>query len=179
MAKETKITMDLSKLEGIRRKLGSNYIARVGILGADAAATHMEPKTVYDTQTGKPRRVAGTAAGGLTNAALGVIHELGSVTRGIPARSFLRLPIETKGKEIVQLLNSKAVKEMIGAGNMKGVFNLLAIKAEQIVQRAFETRGFGQWAPLKQATIEAKGSSAPLIDSAQLRQAVTSDVVER
>lgn len=179
MAKETKITIDLSKLEGLRRKIKTDLIARVGIMGQEAQKQHYDPINIYDTKTGERSRQAGKSAGGLTNAELGVIHEFGSATRNIPPRSFLRMPIETKGKEIVQLLAGKETRELIKKGELLSVFTLLGIKGEEIVQRAFETKGFGQWPPNKPATVDRKGSSAPLIDTGQLRRSITSDVVKK
>ena len=170
--------IDLSKLTRLRKKLGTNMIVKVGVLGADASAAHEEPVTKYDAKTGKPYRVAGFRSG-LTNAALAIIHIFGSITRGIPPRDFLRAPLLDKSKEIVQFLGNKEIKKLIEAGEKVQVFKLLGLKAEQIVYRAFVTGGFGKWPALKPQTIKRKGSSKPLIDTGQLPRSVSSEVVSK
>lgn len=158
MAKESKITIDLSGLEELRRQIGAGYYTRVGILGS---------KTDRTSDDG------GTA----TNAEIGVMMEFG--TEDIPPRSWLRFPIEYKMKELVQFMASASVRLKIEKNDIIGVFKLIGLKAEAIIQSAFASRGFGQWAPLQQSTIDAKGSNVPLIDTSQLRRAVSSDVVKK
>ena len=65
--RQTEITFNLDGLEELRKKLGDQYVARVGILGGHAARTDEES--------------------GLTNSEIGVIHEFGSDNAGIPPRS--------------------------------------------------------------------------------------------
>jgi hypothetical protein len=60
---------------------------------------------------------------------------------------------------------------------VKSAVKLLGVMGEETVQEAFATGGFGQWPALRPRTIQRKGSSRILIDSAQLRKAVTSRVV--
>lgn len=172
---DTKVFVDLSKLTKLRKKLGTDLVAKVGVMGADASAKHAESVTRYDTQTGKPYKIKG-AETALTNSQLAVIHEFGSVSAGIPIRSFLRMPIMEKSKEIVQYLGSKFVRGLIASGDIVQVFQLLGIKGEQIVQRAFESQGFGHWPSIKPDTARAKGSTGILIDTGQLRGAITSKV---
>lgn len=159
MSQQTRIRADTSKLEDLVKQLGSTYVARVGILGNKAATNHQETD--------------------LTNAELGVIQEFGSITANIPPRSFLRMPIETHEEEIVETLEKTGAKERIERGEIKGLYRQMGIAAEGVVQRAFATGGYGNWEPNKPATIAAKGSSAPLIDTAELRRSITSDVVKR
>jgi hypothetical protein len=111
----------------------------------------------------------------LTNAELGLIHELGSVERGIPKRSFLRMPISEKSKEILADAFKGAV-ELLAKGDIKGILKRLGIACEKWIQYAFATRGFGSWVPDQQETVRRKGSNAPLIDTAQLRRSIASQV---
>jgi phage gpG-like protein len=157
---ETKITADLSKLEDILKGLGGEYYARVGLLGADGSAPHDHKSD-------------------LTNAELGLIHEFGSFEADIRARSFLRMPLETKQDELVQAMGSGLVKEAINKGDTKKVYKILGMAAEGIVKDAFRTSGYGQWPPNTPETIAKKGSSKPLIDEGTLMASVTSDVVKR
>lgn len=178
MAKQTKINFNLDGLEKFRKTLGNDYVARVGILGANAGAPHMETVTAgYDTKTGKAIRKASSSESSLTNSEIGVIHEFGSESNGIPPRSFLRMPIEHFSKEILKSLSGTTAKALLERGDYKGIFALLGASAEGFVKLAFASSGFGQWPPNAPSTVAAKGSSRPLIDSGQLRDSITSDVV--
>ncbi len=128
-------------------------------------------------QAGKAglRKVVKGSKSTLTNAELGLIHELGSVERGIPKRSFLRMPISEKSKEILADA-FKGAPELLAKGDIKGILKRLGIACEKWIQTAFATRGFGSWAPDKQETARRKGSNAPLIDTAQLRRSIASQV---
>ena len=160
----TRINFDLSKLETLRKALGTAMGAKVGILGSGKAADEHP--------------------GGLTNVELGMIHEgmmheYGSATNNIPPRSFLRMPIEMKKAEIIKwLTTNEQVRKLIAAGEIEKVYQLLGVKGEEIVQEAFESGGFGQWPDIKEATKKAKGSSAILIQTGQLRRSITSEVVK-
>lgn len=155
--KQTKITFNLDGLEDMKKKIGNTYRTRVGFLGGKAITDH----------------------GSLTNAELALIHIFGSLTNNLPARDMLLMPIEKNRRELIGAISSGQMKAAFESGDYKKMFQLLGVKAEEFVQMAFDTGGFGLWAPLKPATIKAKGSSAILIHFAQLRRAVSSDVVEQ
>lgn len=154
--KQSKIRVNLDGLEEIKRKVGNTYRTRVGILGSNANRA---------------------ADSGINNATLGVIQMFGSVSRNIPPRDFLTMPIEHNKRDLIRGLGSGAMRDAFNRGDYKRMFELLGVKAEEFVQMAFETGGFGRWAPNAPSTIARKGSSAPLIDTGQLRRAITSDVV--
>jgi phage gpG-like protein len=156
---QTRIVADLSDLENLVKELGSTYVARVGILGAKATQQHEETT--------------------LTNGEVGTIHEFGSISNNIPARSFLRMPLEAKQKDIVQAMAGQQTQSYLEKGQIKNVYRNLGFFAEAFVKQAFASGGFGQWKPNKPATIARKGSDKPLIDSSQLRRSITSDVVKR
>lgn len=160
MAEQTKIRADLSQLESLLKQIGGEYVARVGILGSDAGEIH-------DTDSG------------LTNSELGLIQEFGSESRNIPARSFLRMPLETQQDTLIQTLDTGAVKDAIEQGDTKQVYKILGFAAEQIVKDAFNTGGFGNWKDNAQSTIDRKGSNKPLIDTGTLQRSITSDVVKK
>ncbi|PHS61072.1 MAG: hypothetical protein COB09_19175 [Thalassobium sp.] len=89
------------------------------------------------------------------------------------------MPIETKSKELMKAMSSKMVQAAFVNGNYEKVYALLGVKAEEIVQDGFATGGFGKWPALESSTIARKGSSGILIDTAELRKSVTSDVVRK
>lgn len=150
----SEMKLNLSGLDNLKKNLSKNWFAKVGYLGEKAGRD---------------------GDSSINNPTLAVIMEFGSITNNIPPRSTLRMPIQTHSREIIQFLNSNVIKRLFEKGDIKGVFTALGVFVENIVQQAYETRGFGQWAANKAATIRRKGSSAPLIDTGQLRRAVTSE----
>lgn len=157
MAKDTKITYNIAGLENLNTKM-TGMRARVGILGSHAART----------EAGSP----------INNATLGVIQMFGSLTKNIPPRDFLYMPVESHSKEIMKEIQKDIVRAAIAKGDYKKVYGLLGAAALQWVLEAFYTSGFGQWAPNTAATIARKKSDRPLIDTGQLRRAQTFDVVD-
>ncbi len=115
-----------------------------------------------------------------TNAAIGAVHEFGSFTKNIPARSWLRMPIQAKKKEIqADILNArKRIGEELLDGSSLELYNILGLSAEKAIQGAFETNGYGKWKANSPSTVKQKGSSSTLIDTGQLRGAVLSKVVK-
>ena len=150
---------DTSKLKNIINNLESIPFVHVGVLG----------KKAYRKEKG-----------GSTNALIGMVHEFGSKTQKMPARSFLIMPLHKKFNDALH--KSKAIEEsfkkITSAKGLNDTLEKIGILAEQVIQSAFETGGFGQWAPNSPATIAMKGSSSPLIDTGQLRRSITSEVVE-
>jgi hypothetical protein len=110
----------------------------------------------------------------MTNVKVGMKHEFGSFSEGIPRRSFLRDPMTFKRKELL-----KQAKKIIDRDIDKGiefVLEKIGVLGETIVQEAFATGGFGAWQPLSDTTIKKKNSSSVLIDTGQLRRAIISKV---
>lgn len=156
---QTKIDYNIDGLEDFLRNIGGQWVTRVGILENKASSPH--------------------ANSPLTNGEIGVVHELGSMTNNIPPRSFLRLPLETKAKDLLERMGGKTIQTAIANNKIKDVYALLGVIAEGFIKQAFSTQGYGQWEALKPSTVKAKGSSNPLIDTGQLRRSISSDVVKR
>lgn len=115
----------------------------------------------------------------LTNPELAAKHEYGI---GVPRRSMLRMPFHLHGDKVLK--NAQADARMqLGQmrknprGTAKKILARVGIAGENLVQEAFETRGFGSWKPNAAETVALKGSDSPLIDTAQMRRAVDSRVV--
>ncbi len=53
------------------------------------------------------------------------------------------------------------------------------IMAENIVQDAFDTAGFGKWQPLAPGTLELKETKTILVETTQLRKSIISKVVKK
>jgi len=106
---------------------------------------------------------------------VGAQNEFG-VPGSIPRRSFLRMPFAVKKKELdkfIQKMFKKVAEEGLDA---KTALGLIGTKAQQIVQDAFTTKGYGNWPENSPQTIEEKGSSQPLIDTGALRSSITYEV---
>lgn len=155
MPANVKITQNFTKLEELNKNLKTKLVTKVGILGN-----------------------ASGRDGGITNAEIGAKHEFGSLSEGIPRRSFLNDPLVEKRKDFVKA-EAKIIADNLAEKNgIKKIFRKAGAKAEEIIQQAFATGGFGKWAPLSEKTIDQKGSSSILIDTAQLRKSISSEVEE-
>lgn len=151
----TSVKFDNSGFKIIKEALSDKYKVRVGVLGSKATQSHGE---------------------GATNVEIGSIHEFGSVSRGIPPRSFLRMPLELKIWDWVKA-NKDHYYEMLKINKLRKWYVALGFAAEDIIDQAFTTRGFGNWLPLKKKTIERKGSDMPLLDTGQLRRSISNKVL--
>jgi len=167
----------LTGFEQLKAGLKTGMVAKVGILGADAAEVHKNTEAATLSTGRKVRKfIAGST---ITNAEIGVIAEFGSISKNIPARSFLRYPLETHATELVEAVaKSKTAQAALEKGDIKTVYKILGFEAEKIVNKAFTTSGFGQWAANAPATIAKKGSSMPNIDTSQLRRSISSEVAK-
>ncbi len=131
----------------------------VGLIGSDAEADHQE-------------------APGLTVAAIGAIHEFGvdEPPVRIPQRSWLRAPFDKNRRKYERMLERLTGLIILGGKGMtmERALGIVGLVAEQDVRDAILD---GIDPPLADATIAAKGSDVPLIDTAQLLQSITHQVV--
>lgn len=136
--------------------------ARVGVLGSKATRNSGGGKAVS------------------SNAEIGAVHEYGAPARGIPARSFLRVPIsENLQKEMEKsgALDKKVMAEVVNQGTVVPWLKKVAVLAEGIVSDAFATAGFGKWAPWAVPNY-TNNAGQILVDTKQLRESITSEVKE-
>ncbi len=164
MTSRVKTKINISTTKEISAMMGSGMFIKVGIVG-DEAATEREKKDDKEES--------------LSNAEVGLKHEFGSVTEKIPIRSFLKMPLETKFKSILKAMSSITARSKLEKGKIKDFWGIVGAAAESVIQDAFESGGFGKWKPLSPITKLKKGSSQILIDTAQLRKAITSEVVKK
>jgi phage gpG-like protein len=146
-----KIDGDFSVLEKLIKELHSNVHVKIGILGAAS----------YDN--------------GATIAGIGAVHEFGSLSENIPKWSFLKMPLEKNQVEIANMIKPK-MQTLIEKQDVKGIFKILGIAGESMIQKAFDTGGFGTWTDITAETKIKKGSSSILIDAGVLRKSITSKV---
>ncbi len=107
---------------------------------------------------------------GFPMAAIAAVHEFGAPSKGIPERSFLRSAI-TENVEFLIKVNKDSLKRVVeGSLTVDQALGRLGEFAKAKVQEKITQ---GPFAPLKPSTIAAKGSSAPLIDTGQMRSSVS------
>lgn len=145
---------DTEIIDNIKAALTKKLVVKVGILAGDKERNDGE-----------------------SNAEIGLKMEFGSISEHIPARSFLRMPIESHAKELRDYVaKNQGIKAALLKGDAVKALNILGLKAEDIIRKAFESSGFGRWAANSPVTIALKGSSKPLIDTSQLRRVITHKV---
>ena len=125
---------------------------------------------------------------GLSNAEIGARHEFGV---GVPQRSFLRMPLETRLRGEIEKsgtgrFNSYTMRLVLQAGSSKILLERLGKCAEFVIADAFGTEGFGTWAPWSETTRRIKAEKVAagkintlqiLVESQQLRNSILSEVV--
>lgn len=157
-------TVNVEGLNSLLKALkGPPPQARVGILGGkDARKAAQGEKAVPG------------------NAEIGAAHEYGSPSKGIPQRSFLRVPISDhlqKKMDGSGLFTEDTTKQVINSKSVVPWLKTVAILAEDIVKEAFQTKGFGKWAPWKIPGYTSKTGDI-LVDTTQLRDSIVSEVKE-
>jgi hypothetical protein len=168
------VTMDTTGLNNLMAGVDENFFVKVGILGSKAHSKHRKETSEELKKSGGHK--IGSKESELTNADIGLRHEKGVVSERLPRRSWLVTPLEDHLPEYFEKIGQDAIDLIISQKIYKNYQNL-GIICEQIIQKGFETGGYGKWKSLSALTIANKGSSAILIDTGQLRKAVTSEVV--
>jgi len=141
-------------LLAMRRRLAEagRRVVKVGIFGAAASADH----------------------DGLSNVDVASFHEFG--TENIPQRSFIRATVDQNRQSISKTQGQVARGILKGRISETRGLGLIGAQVQGMIQKAISDR---IPPPLKAATIAAKGSSVPLIDTGQLRQSIAWEVVPR
>ena len=106
------------------------------------------------------------------NAEIGAIHEFGTVTT--PQRSFLRIPLtEHLSRYMTDAKFSETdLKKVIQQINLQPWTEIIAETAKKLIDDAFDTGGFGKWAP------DQRRAYSDLSRSGKLRDSITYEVKE-
>lgn len=154
-------TDGLDKL--IKSLHGKTPTIRVGVLGSKAS-----------------RAAPAGSQENPNNAEVGATHEFGSPTEGVPQRSFLRIPIsDNLDKKLTEsgAFDPDTLSKVVKQGTVTPWMKKIAIIAENIVSEAFDTGGFGKWPRWKNKKYK-NNTGQILVDTAQLRNSITSEVKE-
>lgn len=108
-----------------------------------------------------------------TIAGIATVNEFGSPERGIPERSFLRATIDLEQDRLQKTLATGMGEVFEGKRDIPGALALVGLHTVRAVQVRI-ARGIEPENAL--ATIAAKGSSKPLIDTGRLRQSIEYEV---
>ena len=185
---EIKADINFKGLEELVKAMSKNYQVKVGILGSNGSK-----------EVDKDLDMAG----------LGAVHEFGAtipVTKKlraffrykfginlkkttkqikIPARSFLRMPLERSNELLKKIRSGEDIglieeffKEYGDTDILKDLAHAVGAGAVEQITDAFQSGGFGTWAPDSSITIEQKGSANPLQDKGRLMGSITYDVIE-
>lgn len=114
------------------------------------------------------------------NAEVGAAHEYGAPGRGLPQRSFLRVPItDNLDKRLSQegMLSKQTLADVIKTGSVLPWVKKVTSIAKGIVTEAFETGGFGKW-PQWEDSHYSNNAGQLLVDTKQLRDSIVMDVKE-
>ena len=99
------------------------------------------------------------------------IHEHGSFAYQVPPRPVIEPAIENSKGDIGELLG-EAAKVAADGENTKKALESVGEEAQQDVQDWF-TNSKNGWAPNAESTVKKKKSDKPLIDTGELRKAIT------
>ena len=152
---------DLPGLKRLRQRMKD---CNKGVLVGVPAGTNAKKRVKH---AGKPDEIVET---GTPLALVAATHEFGYPEGGIPERSFLRAGIHEGVPKFNRLNEANLRGIVLGSKTVDQSLNMLGVMAVGEVQRKIRR---GPFEPLKQATKDRKGSSKPLIDTAQLIQSQT------
>lgn len=115
----------------------------------------------------------GDDGGDATLIDVAIVHEFGYEEGGIPRRSFIRDWVDESAAEHAE--QERKIARAVVAGKLdveQGLKRLGVLRQAEVQKRISE----GIEPPLAQATIDRKGSSTPLINTGQLRGAISHKV---
>ena len=120
---------------------------------------------------------AGHGDSGMTVLQVATIHEFGAPAAGIPERSFIRRAATDKEPEVAKM-SARAARDVVeGRKTSERALDVLGTWFSAEVKKTITEQDIPP--PLQSSTIERKGSSKPLVDTGQLVQSITHEVVKR
>ena len=111
--------------------------------------------------------------GASNNATIAAVHELGGPSRGIPARPFLIPTMQNNAEKYTNLMAQGFRNALQDKEKAAEVYEKIGLVASSDVKDYIAS---GQFVPLKQSTIDRKGSSKPLISTGEMRNSISYEV---
>ena len=197
----------IQALVNLMEDLGQKYSIRVGIIGNKAYEKHPHTDLTMAElgaihEFGATINVTEKMRAYLHYIGVHLKPETTSIV--IPTRSFLRMPLlnedfkayllnkigindinalggDKESKALVRELNADTGKEALNRNSkiMEAVANMVGAEALAQVQNAFESGGFGKWAPISDITKRTRRgdeNNPPLDDTGALKDSVTVEV---
>lgn len=103
------------------------------------------------------------------------LHEFGSPHGMIPKRTFLRTGLEEKQGQIESSFAKVAPYVFAAGADIEQILNIIGQESEGIIKAKIVA---GPFLPDKPATIKAKKSSSPLIDSGHMKDSIRAVVCD-
>lgn len=193
MGRINKTRVNFKALDEWMKALDRKISIKVGIIGSEATQKHpdsdltnAELGAIHEfgasiEVTPKMRRYLASQGINLNKWTYNVV---------IPTRSFLRMPLmSSEGKkELFNVVKSQIGKEFKATDLQKDTANkilddtvhLLAETAYLRVLQAFESGGYGNWAPISKFTSKRRKNSGnpPLTDTGDLRRSISYEIKE-
>ncbi len=136
-------------------------------------------QTFKDTKIVNVGVIGGEQQDGMNLAAIGSVQEVGSITRNIPKRSFIKEPLLAHLSERIKRQKSKLKQYLFIDKKIDEAYNLIGNTAVNIIVSSFKNKNDGKWAPNAPSTIRKKGVDNPLIDTGKLRQSITFELIDK
>lgn len=179
----------LQRLAALGKQLGGRPAVKLGVFAADAerpGVTKTKTRTITTRTPGegvtRQRQIVsvnhGVGASEITNVQLGIIHEFGTKDGRVPERSWLRGTFDVMRTKWQQLLENLLRLVVAGKLDVVRALELVGQQASADIRRRIRS-GAGIPPPLKQGTIDAKGSSRPLLHTAQFVNSISYQVEGR
>lgn len=188
-----KTRINFKALDEWMKALDRKISIKVGIIGKEATQKHPD-SDLTNAELGAIHEFGATIT--VTDKMRNYLHSQGlhlkkdTMTVVIPTRSFLRIPLmSAEGKkELLNVVKSqlsnefKATELKSDTANkiLDDTVHLLAETAYLKVIKAFETGGFGKWAPISEFTAKRRNNlgNPPLTDTGDLRQSIFYEIKE-
>jgi len=106
---------------------------------------------------------------------IGATQEFGSPSKNVPERSFVRIPLDNAKADYFKFLKRQGINILNGKTTTDDAIEKLGVWGQTVIKKSFTNNN---WEANSETTIALKGSSRPLIDRGQLRQAITWEVIK-
>lgn len=193
MGRINKTRINFKALDEWMKALDRKISIKVGIIGKEAGQKHPD-SDLTNAELGAIHEFGATIT--VTEKMRNYLHSQGihlkkdTMTVVIPTRSFLRVPLMSPEgkKELKRVVEYQLKGELKATDFSKDTANkilddtvhLLAETAYLRVLQAFETGGFGKWAPISEFTAQRRynAGNPPLTDTGDLRRSISYEIKE-